>query len=82
MTLKEIESALDSGRISMRMGNGNLWRARRNGATKLWKTRPGEFRIPIKVGFNLFDYINENSVIGTIENRTATFVIETISVEG
>ena len=28
---------------------GNRWR--RNGVTKTWKTRPEEFRLPIKCGF-------------------------------
>ena len=28
---------------------GDHWR--RNGATKTWKTRPDEFRVPIKYGF-------------------------------
>lgn len=32
---------------------------RRNGATKTWKTRPGEFRIPVKWGMRSYDYITE-----------------------
>ena len=34
--------------------DGTPLRARRNGKTKVWKTRPNEFRIPAKHG--LYDY--------------------------
>jgi hypothetical protein len=34
-------------------------RWRRNGATKLWKTRPDEFRIPVKYGLRDYSYITE-----------------------
>ncbi len=30
---------------------------RRNGATKTWKTRPGEFRVPIKWGLKMYAYL-------------------------
>ena len=33
------------------LGGGKRVGARRNGRTQTWKTRPGEFRIPIKIGF-------------------------------
>jgi hypothetical protein len=33
---------------------------RRNGQTKTWKTRPGEFRIPVKYGFKECFYITQN----------------------
>lgn len=32
---------------------------RRNGATKTWKTRPGEFRIPVKYGMYQYFYITD-----------------------
>jgi len=32
---------------------------RRNGQTKTWKTRPGEFRIPVKYGFREYFYITD-----------------------
>lgn len=32
-----------------------LWR--RNGATQTWKTRPGEFRIPVKYGMRNYGYL-------------------------
>lgn len=34
---------------------------RRNGATKTWKTRPGEFRIPVKYGLYEYGYIDNNN---------------------
>lgn len=70
--LARVEAALDSGFISARMVNGHYWRARRNGKTKTWKTRPGEFRIPIKVGFRTHGYITHASDFGRdfiIRNR-------------
>ena len=33
--------------------------ARRNGATKTWKTRPGQFRIPVKHGMYEYFYITD-----------------------
>lgn len=51
MTRNEVETALDSGKLKVRMNNGNLWTVRRNGRTQTWKTRPNDFRIPIKYGF-------------------------------
>lgn len=50
MTRTEIEQALDNGKLWARMGNGRYWQLRRNGSTQLWKTRPTEFRIPVKAG--------------------------------
>ena len=35
---------------------------RRNGATKTWKTRPGEFRIPVKYGMYEHFYITQDDV--------------------
>lgn len=32
-----------------------VWRA--NGALKMWKTRPGEFRLPIKYGLRGYSYL-------------------------
>lgn len=48
---EEIEAALDAGHVWVEAGNrGRWWRARRSGSTKLWKTRPMEFKIPFKIG--------------------------------
>jgi hypothetical protein len=50
MTLSQIEQALETNRVWARMQNGRLWVCRRNGRTQTWKTRPNEFRIPVKAG--------------------------------
>jgi hypothetical protein len=57
--LAAIEAALDSGRVQAEMTNGRWWRVRRNGRTKLWKTRPGQWRIPIKAGLRSCAYLTE-----------------------
>ena len=36
-------------------------RVRRNGATKTWKTRPDEFRIPVKYGLYEYAYITQDN---------------------
>lgn len=62
MTGWEIEAALDQGRVEAHMANGNWWRVRRNGQTKTWKTRPGEFRIPVKAGLRACGYITHTNM--------------------
>jgi len=39
----------------------------RNGKTKLWKTRPSIFKIPVKFGLYRYDYLTEEDdfVMGT-----------------
>lgn len=34
---------------------------RRNGQTKTWVTRPGEFRVPIKYGLRSYDYLTDTN---------------------
>ena len=72
MSRQEVETALDSGRLWARITNGRYWQCRRNGATKTWKTRPAEFRIPIKAGFRSTGYVEHDSNIGA---RGADFVV-------
>lgn len=36
-------------------------RWRRNGATKLWKTRPDDFRVPIKYGMRQCSYLEAHN---------------------
>lgn len=36
-----------------------VWR--RNGETKLWKTRPTEFRVPIKFGQRSYSYLDQGN---------------------
>ena len=46
----EFEAALDAHRLYAAMRNGHYWQVRRNGQTKLWKTRPMDWSIPVKAG--------------------------------
>jgi len=64
MTRKEADDALDGHRLYAVMSNGRHWLARRNGATKVWKTRPSEYRIPVKAGLRSYGYITDESVLG------------------
>lgn len=41
--------------------DGRPLEVRRNGATKTWKTRPGEFKIPVKYGMYEYFYIDQNN---------------------
>ncbi len=56
-TMETIEKALDERRLECAMLSGRWWKLRRNGKTKTWKTRPGEFRIPVKAGLRSCAYI-------------------------
>lgn len=76
MTREEFEVALDHGRVCCRMANGRLWSVRRNGATKLWKTRPGEFRVPIKIGFRNYGEVTHQSL------NSDELVIEGVTQDG
>lgn len=51
MNVQTVEAMLDRGALCVEMRSGNWWRIRRNGRTQTWKTRPNDFRIPIKFGF-------------------------------
>lgn len=62
MTRQELEAALDAGRLSHSMGNGKFWKIRRNGKTQTWKTRPNEFRIPIKAGLRATGNLTQDSI--------------------
>ena len=42
-------------------GPKRVERWRRNGMTKTWKTRPGEFRIPIKHGLRAYSYLTHDN---------------------
>lgn len=64
MTRQAIETALDQGKVEILMGTGKWWRARRNGRTQTWKTRPSHFRIPIKFGLRGYDAIDHDNMNG------------------
>jgi hypothetical protein len=62
MTRQEIEEALDRGLVEAQVKTGRWWRLRRNGKTRTWKTRPAEFRIPVKAGLKLCGYIDHTNM--------------------
>ncbi len=70
-TRAELEAALDAGRLQCRSGKRNrkgehVWyKLRRNGKTKLWKTRPNEFEIPYKVGFREYGRLTHTNSLNT-----------------
>lgn len=46
---------------TLKNSDGTPVRCRRNGKTKLWVTRPTEFRIPVKYGLREHFYIDHNN---------------------
>lgn len=40
---------------------GKICQWRRNGTTQTWKTRPDEFRIPVKYGLRSYDQITQDN---------------------
>jgi len=61
-TQATIEDALNRGMIETEMCNGKWWKLRRNGATKVWKSRPGHFRVPVKAGLRSCAYITHENM--------------------
>ena len=47
--------------VSAINADGSPMRYRRNGQTKLWKTRPNHFRIPVKRGLYEYGYIDQDN---------------------
>ena len=78
ITQAYIENSLYNGELWARMGNGRFWRVRRNGQTKIWKTRPGEYRIPVKAGLRSCGEVTHRSgvaLFGSDGWHVADFVI-------
>lgn len=49
-------------------------RLHRTGKTKTWKTRPGEFRIPVKFGmFGPYSYLTQNDLEDYHDNTNCPF---------
>ena len=44
-----------------RNADGTPMRARANGACKVWKTRPAEFKLPVKHGLYDYGYIDKDN---------------------
>ena len=54
MTRNEALTARNFEHVTVTNRDGTPMRARRNGRTQTWKTRPDDFRVPIKHG--LYSY--------------------------
>jgi hypothetical protein len=78
MKRQEIETALANGLLWARMGSGNLWKLRRNGKTQLWKTRPDEFRIPVKAGLRATGSVTQDSEIVACQDQAGRFILERV----
>jgi outer membrane protein assembly factor BamB len=65
VTREIIEQALADGRVYAAMSGGKWWALRRNGKTQTWKTRPGEFRIPVKAGLRSCGEITDLNMADT-----------------
>ena len=50
LSREQADRLLDSGQLYACMASGAYWLLRRNGETRTWKTRPGEYSIPVKAG--------------------------------
>ncbi len=61
MNTRLIKTATNFEHKTATNADGTRLRARRNGATKTWKTRPGNFRIPVKHGLYQYGYIDHNN---------------------
>lgn len=55
--IESVESATEFWHRTARNADGSPVRARANGRVKTWKTRPAEFRLPVKYGLRECFYI-------------------------
>lgn len=53
LTSDQILNARHFEHVTEKNADGTPLRARRNGKTQTWKTRPGDFRIPAKYGLKV-----------------------------
>jgi len=60
VTKENQEGVREFYHISKTNSTGRL-KVRRNGETKVWKTRPLEFKIPVKYGLYEFGYITQDN---------------------
>lgn len=67
--------------VSKKNADGSPLRLRRNGKTKTWKTRPNDFRIPVKTGLYGFWAITHEIAHLFYVPKVATPVIFLIDVE-
>lgn len=61
VTKKNQENAREFFHITAKDSKDKPVKCRRNGKTKTWKTRPTEFKIPVKYGMYDYFYIDQNN---------------------
>jgi hypothetical protein len=62
VTIEEAKAHDQFEHVAKKNADGTRMRVRRNGRTKLWKTKPERFQIPVKHGLYSYGYItNENA---------------------
>ena len=62
MNINEAMTAERFEHVSLKNADGTPLRARRNGRTQTWKTRPAEFRLPAKHGlYDTFQITERNA---------------------
>jgi len=65
MITKEIAITTGHGvnfhHVTLKNSDGTPLRARKNGQCKTWKTRPNDFRVPIKHGMYDHGYITQDN---------------------
>ena len=59
--VEELRSGTILRHITARNADGTPLRGRVNGKVILWKTRPLEFRVPMKYGLKTYFYVTEDN---------------------
>jgi len=54
------EDVLNPQVLGFYAGNGEYWR--KNGKVKTWKTRPNDFRVPVKFGLRDFGQVDQDNL--------------------
>ena len=61
ITRRQAMTAQNFEMVNHNNADGIPVRWRRNGATKVWKTRPADFRMPVKHGLKDYGYIDNDN---------------------
>jgi hypothetical protein len=72
MTLTELETLLDNGKLQVWCGTA-WYDARRNGKTKTWVRQPSRFEVPIKVGFRICSRITHADLANATVRERPSF---------
>lgn len=61
VTIEQAQTARHFESVSVKNADGTPLRARANGKCRIWKTRPGEFSLPVKHGLYQYFYITHET---------------------